>query len=291
MIGGHGAGQPGWLPLDAHLHTDASSDSDVPIDVYAAAAVGRGIPELAITDHIDFEPGWPNHRPDVAARERVVREAAERWAPHGVAIRFGVEVTYERRHEAAIRDHLARTPYDYAIGSVHVGPDSPYRPARVAAFVAGRSLEEILAPYLDEVLGAIRSGLFDAIGHLDFVKRYLAPHVTPADLAARPEVLDPALAALAATGAALEVNTSGLRQTPGETYPAPWAVARFRELGGERVVAGSDAHRADWFAWGLAEGYEALRAAGFRSVTFRRGRVPVTIDTDGPAASPNAIPS
>jgi histidinol-phosphatase (PHP family) len=284
---GRGSGTDAGLPLDAHLHTDASADSDVPIDVYAAAAVARGIPELAITDHIDFEPGWPNHHPDVAARERTVRDAAERWAPHGVAIRFGVEVTYERRHEAAIREHLARTPYDYAIGSVHVGPDSPFRPARVTSWVAGRSLEDILAPYFDEVLGAIRSSLFDTIGHLDFVKRYLAPHVMPADLAARPEVLEPLLVALAGTGTALEVNTSGLRQTPGETYPAPWAVARFRELGGERVVTGSDAHRADWFAWGLAEGYEALLAAGFRSVTFRRGGAPVTIGIGDLARSPN----
>ena len=44
------------LPLDAHLHTDRSADSDVPIDAYAAAAVARRIGELAITDHIDFDP-------------------------------------------------------------------------------------------------------------------------------------------------------------------------------------------------------------------------------------------
>ena len=71
------------LPLDAHLHTDRSSDSDVPIDAYAAAAVERGIAELAITDHIDFDPRWPNFGPDIAERERVVRDAAERWAPLG----------------------------------------------------------------------------------------------------------------------------------------------------------------------------------------------------------------
>jgi len=53
------AGQATDLPFDGHLHTDLSPDSDVPIDAYAAGAVERRIAELAITDHVDFEPGAP----------------------------------------------------------------------------------------------------------------------------------------------------------------------------------------------------------------------------------------
>ena len=93
------------LPLDAHLHTDLSPDSDVPIDAYAEQAVERGIAELAITDHVDFEPGAPaTAYTTFEQRERVVREAAERWADRGVAIRFGVEITWDDRFEADIRD-------------------------------------------------------------------------------------------------------------------------------------------------------------------------------------------
>ena len=47
------------LPLDAHLHTNLSPDSDVAIDLYARQAIERGISEIAITDHVDFEPGAP----------------------------------------------------------------------------------------------------------------------------------------------------------------------------------------------------------------------------------------
>lgn len=263
------------LPLDGHLHTDRSTDSDVPIDVYAAAAVERSIAELAITDHVDFDPRGPNHAPDVAERERTVREAAERWAPHGVAIRFGIEVTYEARREDEIRAFLRTHPHDFTIGSVHVDRDSPYHHTRVGSFVSGRLLGEIVAPYFSEVTAAARSGLFDAIGHLDFVKRYLMPHVTPADLAAAPELYVPVLRSLVEAGASLEVNTSGLRQSPRETYPSAPMVALFRELGGERVTAGSDAHRADAFALGLGEGYRAIARAGFERLAFRRG-------TDGP---------
>ena len=118
---------------------------------------------------------------------------------------------------------------------------------------------------------AIRSGLFDTIGHLDFVKRYLMPHVPPARLAAAPELYEPLLVALVETGTALEVNTSGLRQAARETYPAGPVVERFGVLGGARVSAGSDAHRADAFAAGLAEGYRVVAAAGISELAFRRG--------------------
>ena len=272
MSGSDVAPQARDLPFDGHLHTDLSPDSDVPIDDYARQAVERGIAEIAITDHVDFVPGTPAYAfTTFAQRERVVRGAAERWAPDGVTIRFGVEVTYDRAHEEDIRAHLARHAYDFVIGSVHVYEDSPFHASRVAAWAAGRPLAEIVAPYFGEVLGAIRSGLFDTIGHLDFVKRYLVPHVTPADLAAAPELYERLLVALVETGTALEVNTSGLRQPAAETYPSAAVVARFRVLGGTRISAGSDAHQKDAFSSGLEAGYGVAAAAGFRELAFRRG--------------------
>lgn len=258
------------LPLDGHLHTDRSADSEVPIDLYAADAVARDIRELAITDHLDFSPNLPNVGIDVTERERTVRAAAERWGPRGVDIRFGVEITYESDREDEIREHLRRMPYDYRIGSVHVGPDSPYHASRVASFVEGKPLAEIVRPYFDEVERAIRSGLFDTLGHLDFVKRYLVPWVMPVDLAAAPELYDSVLRALVETGTTLEVNTSGLRQRAWETYPSAAIVERFHAMGGERVVAGSDAHLGASFAFGLEEGYRSLAEAGFEHLTFRR---------------------
>lgn len=274
------------LPLDAHVHTDLSPDSDVPIDAYAEAAVERGIAEVAITDHVDFVPDTPAYAyTTFEQRERAVREAAERWADRGLAIRYGVEITWDSRFAAEIRDHLATHAYDFVIGSVHIYRDSPFAADNIAAWLAGRSLPEIVAPYFDEVTAAARSGLFDALGHIDFVKRWLTPHVTPAELAAAPELYEPILVALVESGTALEINTSGLRQPPNESYPAPPIVARFQELGGRGVTVGSDAHRVDALAWGLSDGYDAAAAAGFDRLAFRRGGPSVDVPlTTGPNA-------
>lgn len=271
--------QPHDLPLDAHLHTNLSPDSDVVIDVYAAAALERGIAELAITDHVDFEPGAPAFGyATFADRERVVREAAERWGPQGVAIRFGVELTYDRLWEADIREHLRRHAYDFTIGSVHDRVDSVYGASRVRGWVEGKLLSDILAPSFDEVEAAARSGLFDALGHLDVVKRYLHPFVSKEALAAAPELYEPILRALVDSGTALEINTSGLRHPVGETYPSASIVRRFRELGGRAVTVGSDAHRAEHFGWALADGYQYAMDVGFTALTFRRSHVSVSVE-------------
>ena len=275
------------LPLDAHVHTDLSHDSAVPIDDHARLAAERGIAELAITDHVDFAPSAPGYgETTFAQRERVVREAAERWAARGVAIRFGVEITWDSRYATEIRDHLAGHAYDFVIGSVHIYRDSPYAADHVAGWVAGRSLDEIVAPYFEEVTAGARTGLFDAMGHIDFVKRFLVPHVTPMDLAAAPELYDPILAALVDSGTALEINTSGLRSPAVETFPSLAIVARFRAMGGRAVTVGSDAHTADSFAWALTDGYASAAEAGFTSLAFRRGGGRVQLDLTAP---PNAV--
>jgi histidinol-phosphatase (PHP family) len=260
------------VPLDAHVHTDLSPDGFVAIDDYAASAVERGIAEIAITDHVDFEPGAPAFAyTTFEDRERIVRGAADRWGPQGVQIRFGAELTYDRSWEADIREHLARHAYDFTIGSVHDRVDSPYNPRRVAAWIEGKPLAEVVAPSFDEVVAAARSGLFDAIGHIDGVKRYLYPHITPADLEAAPELYEPILHALVESGTALEVNTSGLRYPIAQSFPHPAIVARFRELGGRAVTVGSDSHRLEQLSWGLADGYAIATDAGFTELTFRRG--------------------
>jgi len=269
------------LPLDSHLHTDFSHDADVPIDAYAALARARGIAEIAITDHLDFDTRDPNFKlGEYERRRRTVRETAERWEgrPH---IRFGAELTYEARLEPDIRAYLATHPYDYVIGSVHVSERSPLAgPGAAAGWCAGKTVAEASAWYFDDVLAAIRSGLFDTIGHLDFVKRYLMPHLR-LGYTDDPEIYEPLLRALIESGTALEVNSSGLRQAADETYPGPGAVDRYRELGGTRIVAGSDAHRIDSFAFALADAYEVITHAGFEELTFRRGaeRVAVPLQT------------
>ena len=183
--------------------------------------VERGIAELAITDHVDFDPRDPAYEyTSFEDRERIVRDAAERWAERGVAIRFGAELTFNRRWEADVRDHLAPSPlrlrHRLRPRLARVAILAVARPGVGRRPLARRGHGAVLRP--DPGGGPIR-----AVRHDRPPRRGEAlppPICHRADLAARPDLQEPALRAIVECGTALEVNSSGLRHPGEETYPS-----------------------------------------------------------------------
>jgi histidinol-phosphatase (PHP family) len=53
----------------------------------------------------------------------------------------------------------------------------------------------------------------------------------------------------------------------------PW-LALYRELGGEILTVGSDAHVPENVGQGVPEAYDLIRAAGFRYIAVYEGRKP-----------------
>jgi len=256
------------LDLDVHLHTLLSPDSDVPLEVYPALAIALGMKRIAITDHLDFDPRelgatMTPHQVRVDATNKLRKEFGDQ-----LEILLGVEISYERQYEGAIREHLRDHHYDLTIGSVHPGGDSPFKRSLAATWEGSTAHDT--KPYFDEVLAGVESGLFDIAGHMDYVRKYVHPYIDTASFESAPELYEPVLKALIETGTALEINTSGWRQRTGIPYPLPQAVRRYRELGGEYIVTGSDAHQPDWFAMNFGRARELLLDAGFEELATKR---------------------
>ena len=227
------------LPLDAHMHTDLSPDSNVPIDTYAAAALEHGIAEIAITDHVDFEPGAPafalldlrGPRADRPRRGRALGPAGRRTSGSASSS----PTTGRGRRTSATTSRATPTTSRSArstTGSTRRTARATSRPGST-----GRSLAEIVAPSFDEVDGGgpVRACSTPSATST-CVKRYLYPHVLPAAFEAAPELYEPILRALVESGTALEVNTSGLRYPVGVHVPAPGdrgPVPRARRPGGD----------------------------------------------------------
>jgi histidinol-phosphatase (PHP family) len=124
------------------------------------------------------------------------------------------------------------------------------------------------------LLRAAQSGLGDVLGHLDLVKRFGVRHYGPFEPAAFEEEIRAVLRAAIDGGMGLEINTSGLRQSPGEPYPALAVLQWYRELGGEILTLGSDTHHVNNLGAGLAEAMTLAQVAGFRAIaTFEKRNI------------------
>ena len=93
------------------------------------------------------------------------------------------------------------------------------------------------------------------------------------DISRFDEIIAESFRELAAQDKGIEINTSGIRQGFGDTFPSLKYVKMFRDLGGELVSVGSDAHKVEDLGKNIAEGTEIARAAGFdRLCYFKKHR-------------------
>jgi histidinol-phosphatase (PHP family) len=197
----------------------------------------------------------------------------------GVQLRKGVEIAYQSSRQDEIRSWLDQGTFDYVVLSVHlVDYDDGWaivsEPGTTGAYFAGHSARQSYLPYFEELLRAAGSGLGQVLGHLDLVKRYGVTHYGPFDPAGLKDEIRPILAAAVEHGVGLEINTSGLRQSPGEPYPGLTLLRWYRELGGEILTVGSDAHHVDDLGAGRAEALTMAREAGFRAIaTYEQQQV------------------
>ena len=93
----------------------------------------------------------------------------------------------------------------------------------------------------------------------------------PEDYSFWRDEIDEILRLLASKGIALEINTSGLRQQIGKLMPDLAIIKRFRELGGEMVTVGSDAHKAEDVGKNILDGIRAAASAGFGHIAAFKG--------------------
>ena len=111
---------------------------------------------------------------------------------------------------------------------------------------------------------------FTCMAHPDLVKKFgYRPSFNPQPL------YDEAAEAVQSSGRMVEVNTSGLRQKIGRALPDLPLVRRYRELGGELLTMGSDAHTPGQVGGFFPQTAEILKSCGFRYYTVYHQRKPV----------------
>lgn len=258
--------------LDYHVHSIHSYDGVDAITDICRSAVKKGIREIIITDHYEPDMGdeyyWSNEQQCYHAE---MLKAKEAFAGR-LNVKLGVELAQPHLHQKSTKSILENLRYDYVIGSVHKlseGTD-----VEEIDYTSIRE-EDICGTYLKQIKMLIEWNDFDCIGHLDLIKRYSAGvYRKNLSLTCQYELLEEVLKAAIASGKGIEINTSGLRQTPKETMPGPDVLSLYRRLGGEILTIGSDAHTAEDLGKGVTDAIELAREAGFKFITLFNGRKP-----------------
>ena len=142
-----------------------------------------------------------------------------------------------------------------------VGGKDPYYPE----FFEGISDEEAYRMALQETIADIRAVAdFDVLGHLDYVVRYCREKGKDYSYRAFTDEIDTILKELIQYDIALEINTGGYKAGLGVPNPTPDVIRRYRELGGEKITFGADAHKPEHIAFHFADAAAIAQEAGFR---------------------------
>lgn len=261
------------LPPDYHMHTPLCRHATGEPTEYAARAVELGLAEIGFSDHSPMRrDDFDNWRMRFDQLDDYVERVQKARRDHPqLSIKLALEVDYLPGQEDWIRELAARHPWDYFIGSVHYVSEkwAIDDPTAISKW-KGRDPFEVWSTYFDWLAKAADTKLFHIIGHADLPKKFgFVPNEDCTPLFKR------MLASARRSGAAVELNTAGLRKPCKEIYPSP-AFLRLGQSEGIPITFASDAHAPSEVGADFHAAVQLARACGFTHFLRFSGRQPVS---------------
>lgn len=275
--------------IDCHNHTNNSNDGQNTVEERCEYAIKLGLKALAVTEHcevnryygIEHYNAIPNefdtyHFDDAFEKSMQDNKLAD--DKYGDKINFisGVELGQATFDLELSEKIIADERLDFVIGSIHQLPD---RDDFAFMNYSQENVPVLMQKYFDEILKLCKWGKFDVLGHLTYTLRYIeGKHKIKVDMTPYDEIIAEIFKEIINKGKGIEINTSGLRQEYGKTFPDLKYVKMYYDLGGEILSVGSDSHCTEDLAKGIAEGIETAKAAGFSRLCYFKKRKPFFIN-------------
>lgn len=224
--------------FDYHMHSRVSFDGHDTGEAMAKAALSAGLKEICFTDHLDYDPLGQMGKLDFDTA--AYNAEYDHLEIPGLKIRRGAEFGMDIHNVEQFQKDLLRRPFDFVLGSIHFVDDLD---VYFEPYWSGKSIFQAERRYLEATLESVKlHNDFDVLAHLTYISKtkcHPAPRLLP--YAEHREIVDEILRVLVQKGKGMEVNTSGMDRCGGY-LPTMDIIRRFKELGGEIVTVGSDAH-------------------------------------------------
>jgi histidinol-phosphatase (PHP family) len=255
---------------DYHTHSSFSDDSPTPLSDMLDRAVELGIKEIAVTDH--YDPGYPDpaypFELEFDKYHNTLEEYSEVYADR-LHIVKGIELglTHDNLDKCAAA--AKAYPYDYIIGSFHCALGEPLYEGH---FFDEKTAKQAFCDYFTYMYENLKIYKeYCNVGHLNLVARYSD---NLADFKDYGDIVEAILKMIIHDGKGIELNTSSYRYNMSCTCPSEEILRLYRELGGEIITIGSDAHTPDKLTDHFDVATEYLRSLGFRYLATFRERKP-----------------
>lgn len=274
--------------IDCHTHTQFSVDSEADLGMCAERADRLGLAAYAVTDHCECNSWYPtehysdgddmhdSYRYKDCFLDSVAAVTALKEKYNGkLNLICGVEMGQPQAAPEATAFINADERVDFIIGSLHQirGEKDFYYIDYID--LGTDKIYDLLERYFMELNEMCRTNSFDVLGHLTYCLRYMKQrHGIEPDISRFDDIIADSFRTLAQNGKGIEINTSGLRQGFGETFPNLRYTKLFREMGGEIISVGSDAHTAEDIGKNVRDGIEIAKAAGFTRIAYFKKRQP-----------------
>lgn len=268
----------GLRAVDCHSHSCYSPDSTASVEEMCLRAVELGLKAYALTDHCECDSFVADHfdRTIPESRQEILR-VREKINTCNTRILTGVELGQPIQNYAAAESVL-NLGYDMVIGSIHRVRGYPDFYFMHYKSWTQKELEDLMEQYFNEVYELVLWNQFDTLGHLTYPLRYIVDdYGRTIDMTKYDDIIDEIFKKLMENGKAMEINTSGAFRNRESVIPSLRYLKRYRQLGGEFLTMGSDAHEPAALGCGLLDGMKAASEAGFQRITYFENRKPVTI--------------
>ncbi len=256
-----GPTKSGALFYDSHMHTPLCKHAWGEPEEYAQQALKAGLKGIIFTCHCPMPNGfWPTVRMSESEFDTyvaLVQRAADAFKGK-LDIRLGIESEYYPGCEEYIAQLHQRADFHYVLGAVHWQAKE-----YLNKFETG-TIENFRRTYFDHLAKSAESGLYDCLAHPDLVKNY---HPDSWCFAIVKNTVSTVLDRIAATGVAMELNTSGLNKSYSEMNPG---LEMLRMMADRKIpiVVGSDSHRAVRVGEHFVTALNHLTEAGYEKVSY-----------------------
>jgi histidinol-phosphatase (PHP family) len=254
------------------MHTPLCHHAAGAPEEYAEEAIRRNLKGIIFTCHSPMPDNWwPQVRMAPAQLEEYLEMIARARAAYAgrLDIRVGMEMDYFPGYESWVRSLNERCEFHHVLGSVHY-----FGKAYRERYWKG-DLLAFRKQYFTSLAESAETALFDTLAHPDLVKN-LEPDEYEFDGIC--EHVGECLDRIAASGVAMEFNTSGRHKAFPQFNPGPAMLKMMaeREI---PVVLGSDSHVPRRVAENFDNAMDELEAAGYGRIShfLDRKRVDVEI--------------